>query len=136
MNIFGKKRGYVNIWVIIGIIALLLFAGVYLIIDFQERAKIESISSFEECRDAGYPIMESYPEQCATPDGRVFVNTSQSVGLRICPEAWYENRMPGPDSGEGFEQYFVINGERVEVYEVDVPWVRENCEVNSPQPVY
>lgn len=31
------------------------------------------INSFEECAAAGYPIMESYPEQCRTPDGRNFV---------------------------------------------------------------
>ncbi|MFZ2556215.1 MAG: hypothetical protein WAZ27_03060 [Minisyncoccia bacterium] len=31
------------------------------------------IVNFEECARAGYPIMESYPEQCRTPDGRLFV---------------------------------------------------------------
>jgi hypothetical protein len=31
------------------------------------------ITSFEECAAAGYPIMESYPEKCATPDGKSFV---------------------------------------------------------------
>ena len=30
------------------------------------------INSFEECVNAGYPVMESYPRQCATPDGRSF----------------------------------------------------------------
>ncbi|MCA9397288.1 hypothetical protein KC573_00515 [candidate division WWE3 bacterium] len=31
------------------------------------------IASFEDCVAAGYPILESYPEQCNTPDGRHFV---------------------------------------------------------------
>lgn len=31
-----------------------------------------SIDSFEECAAAGYPIMESYPEQCAVPGGQTF----------------------------------------------------------------
>lgn len=31
------------------------------------------INSFEECAAAGYPVMESYPRQCRTPDGRTFV---------------------------------------------------------------
>jgi hypothetical protein len=31
------------------------------------------INSFEECAAAGYPVMESYPRQCRTPDGRHFV---------------------------------------------------------------
>lgn len=39
---------------------------------------IAEIDSFTECADAGYPIMESYPEQCRTPDGRTFVNEAQT----------------------------------------------------------
>lgn len=33
-----------------------------------------TISSYEGCVAAGYPILESYPEQCKTPDGQTFVN--------------------------------------------------------------
>lgn len=33
----------------------------------------QNITNFEECASAGYPVMESYPEQCRTPDGRTFV---------------------------------------------------------------
>jgi hypothetical protein len=32
----------------------------------------KTINSFKECADAGYPIAESYPEQCRTPDGKMF----------------------------------------------------------------
>lgn len=32
----------------------------------------QSINSFEECAAAGYPIMDSYPEQCAVPGGRTY----------------------------------------------------------------
>ncbi len=31
-----------------------------------------SISSYEECVAAGYPILKSYPPQCRTPDGKHF----------------------------------------------------------------
>lgn len=34
--------------------------------------KIKNMSSFEDCA-AFYPVMESYPRQCNTPDGRHFV---------------------------------------------------------------
>ena len=30
------------------------------------------VGSFSECSGAGYPIMESYPRQCRTPDGKTF----------------------------------------------------------------
>ena len=52
------------------------------------------ITSFEECAAAGYPIMESYPEQCKTPDGKTFVKSyaNQKSGIEgivllgpVCP---------------------------------------------------
>ena len=30
------------------------------------------VSNFEECANAGYQVMESYPRRCKTPDGKVF----------------------------------------------------------------
>jgi hypothetical protein len=33
----------------------------------------QAIDSFEACVQAGYPVMESYPRQCRTPDGQTFV---------------------------------------------------------------
>jgi hypothetical protein len=36
-------------------------------------SKPERVTSFDECVKAGYPVMESFPEQCRTPDGRTFV---------------------------------------------------------------
>ena len=39
--------------------------------------KDENINSFVECVAAGYPIMESYPEQCMTESGKSFTNEKQ-----------------------------------------------------------
>lgn len=33
----------------------------------------DSINSFDECAQAGNPIMESYPRRCRTPEGKTFV---------------------------------------------------------------
>lgn len=44
---------------------------------------VSKISSFEDCVNAGYPIMESYPRQCKTPDGRTFTEI-------IPPIEWYK----------------------------------------------
>jgi hypothetical protein len=61
----------------IGAIALLLVGVAIGYAIGQDRgykkATLQNISSYEECAAAGYPIMESYPEQCATPDNRTFV---------------------------------------------------------------
>lgn len=37
-----------------------------------------TVRDFEECKNAGGTVMESYPEQC-TLNGATFTNTSQSV---------------------------------------------------------
>ena len=59
-------------------IGLIFVATIVGAVIFILDNKAKSISSFEECQAAGYPIMESYPEQCKTPDGRTFIrNTSQ-----------------------------------------------------------
>lgn len=56
---------------LIAIFVVLLIAGV-IVWKYQKISKIQKIKSFEECAQAGYPIMESYPEQCRTPNGRTF----------------------------------------------------------------
>ncbi len=38
----------------------------------QNKVDESKILSFEDCARAGYPIMESYPRQCRTKDGRTF----------------------------------------------------------------
>ncbi|MBN2095528.1 MAG: hypothetical protein JW727_05750 [Candidatus Aenigmarchaeota archaeon] len=45
------------------------------------------ISSFEECVAAGYPVLESYPRQCRTPDGQVFVEEIEDPLKAACIEA-------------------------------------------------
>ena len=37
----------------------------------------DSVHSFKECVAAGYPVLESFPRQCKTPDGK---NFSESFG--------------------------------------------------------
>lgn len=41
----------------------------------KKQSRLGKISSFEDCAKAGYPVMESYPRQCQTPDGRNFVES-------------------------------------------------------------
>ena len=69
----------INTPILIGIaVALTILAGFLLSLSANnEREKMLGITSFYECAAAGYPVMESYPEQCRTPDGRLFVNERQ-----------------------------------------------------------
>lgn len=56
--------------------------------------------------------------------------------LKICPDAWYENRMPCVGDCFGERQYLVVDGERREISEFNLLWIGINCEVNKPMPVY
>ena len=63
----------IAIAIVLSIIVALLLAFV----QNTQEGRLLSITNFDECAAAGYPIMESYPEQCRTPDGRTFVNERQ-----------------------------------------------------------
>lgn len=52
-------------------VALLVFVASLAAIELN-NTKPASVTNFDECAAAGYPIMESYPEQCRTPDGKTF----------------------------------------------------------------
>ncbi|HCS78848.1 TPA: hypothetical protein DIV55_03825 [Patescibacteria group bacterium] len=50
-----------------------------------------NISSFAACAAAGYPVAESYPRQCRTPDGRNFVEdvtdgVACTMDAKLCPD--------------------------------------------------
>jgi hypothetical protein len=58
------------------VIVIGLVVVVFIALAFKQSRRtvdVVEINSFEECAAAGYPIMESYPEQCRTTDGRTFV---------------------------------------------------------------
>lgn len=38
------------------------------------------VENFDECVAMGYPVMESYPRQCSTPDGRIFTEETGPIG--------------------------------------------------------
>ena len=44
-----------------------------------------TITTFEECKSAGYPIMEIYPEQCRTPEGKLFVRNTEKENEKPVP---------------------------------------------------
>jgi hypothetical protein len=64
------KRTLFYLFVIVFFVVMIIFWP-----DINKKKITPKITSFEECAAAGYPIMESYPEQCNTPDGRNFVKS-------------------------------------------------------------
>jgi hypothetical protein len=52
------------------ILLLVAFSTVWAL--SKNGAETPLVTSFEECAEAGYPILKTYPEQCTTPDSQVF----------------------------------------------------------------
>ncbi|MDP2926780.1 MAG: hypothetical protein Q8N65_01430 [bacterium] len=70
------------IWIIV-IIIMLVGTGVYFALNRQLSPSSPQIKNFEECAHAGYPVGESYPRQCWTPDGKHFVENTAEGTLPI-----------------------------------------------------
>lgn len=55
------------------IASVVIIAGVWFVFFRAGEQPAPVVLSFEDCEKAGYPVMESYPRQCRTPDGRLYV---------------------------------------------------------------
>jgi hypothetical protein len=60
--------------VIVVALGLLLIALTYAWWQAYMPARALLITNFDECVAAGNPVMESYPPQCRTDDGRLFIS--------------------------------------------------------------
>lgn len=68
-----------KIYAVIAIVAVFGAGyGVYHLLNKAPQNKgnvdVASITTFEACNKAGFPTIKHYPDQCQTPDGRIFVN--------------------------------------------------------------
>ncbi len=130
----GKKPSIAATF--IGFVGILIIAGIlYLIL--RSHSPVKTITDFAQCKAAGHPIQESYPEACVTPDGQRFTNPDQKVAEQICPDAWYKNEMPSIANENSLpNEYFVVGGQRREVIELDVAWIIANCKVSQPEIIH
>ena len=58
------------------------------------------------------------------------------LGSGQCPEAWYDNQMPSDGPSAGSRRYLIIKGERRELSEFNMEWIKSNCKVNKASIVY
>ena len=68
-----RKFFYGFFFLLVYILGLAIFFMISTISYKDECPRSKYVHSFQECVDAGFPVMESYPRQCATNDGRHFV---------------------------------------------------------------
>lgn len=74
---------------IVIIAALVLIGGLFQTQDYTE------VSSFEECVEAGNPVMESYPRQCRSAGGVLFV---EDVDIKVDTHDLIRIDQPRPSS--------------------------------------
>lgn len=73
---------------------------------YSRKYEEKSINGFEECVEAGNPVMESYPEQCRSKDGRVF---SRNIGNEL--EKSDKIRVESPRPGDGVSSPLQVSGQ-------------------------
>lgn len=66
----GRKEMLTSVLLLIGFAVIALIFGTISLTKMTRKQKV--VNSFEDCIEAGFPIMESYPRQCRTPDGKNF----------------------------------------------------------------
>lgn len=85
------------------VIALILIGAIIFLLNSKRG---ENVNSFQDCVDAGFLVMESYPRQCNTNDGKHFV---EELNEDLLPGA--ENRGICVDKcGDGICQQIVCFG--------------------------
>lgn len=73
-----KHRQQVSVaWRVGLFVGLLAVAAVVLIIIFNQQSA-QAVNNFQECKEAGGMVQETYPEQCRIGD-KSFVNEAQSA---------------------------------------------------------
>jgi|AntRauTorckE6833_2_1112554.scaffolds.fasta_scaffold00406_7 hypothetical protein len=65
------KESRIAAYIVTCILLFALIAGTILL---TRTYSARRVASFQECKDAGYPIMETFPEQCLA-EGKVFINS-------------------------------------------------------------
>ncbi|HRQ86944.1 MAG TPA: hypothetical protein PLY16_02430 [Candidatus Saccharibacteria bacterium] len=76
-----KSSGGAGIIVlVVAIVAVVLAAVTYIFVTLTFGPPETLVTNFDECVAAkGSSLLESYPEQCVTSDGRSFVNPHQEL---------------------------------------------------------
>ncbi len=98
-----KKR----IFLLVAAIVLIGAGMVYYYGSLRPGATTAAISSFADCA-ARYPIQETYPAQCTTPDGRHFV---QDIGNVLEKDNLI--RLNSPQPGDTVKSPLTVSGEAV-----------------------
>ncbi len=103
----NKKIVFIVATLVLGLltlICLIISIGAYF---FAKEIRMQSISNFEECVNAGYPTLDTYPRQCMTSDGRTFVEDIADPDYLDYPEV---STIPSDDD---VSLYYPVEGNTI-----------------------
>ncbi len=60
-------------------VAILIGIGIWVWKSSDKLANGPAVNDFDSCVLAGYPVMESYPRKCTTPDGQTFTEDTTAA---------------------------------------------------------
>jgi hypothetical protein len=83
-------------------VLVLIIIGLILWFSFWKKSDVPTqILSFDDCANAGYPVMESYPRQCNTPEGQHFVEELPVITYNNSSSNDIVVELPFPDAVVG-----------------------------------
>ncbi len=99
-----------KILILDAVVVVLVLAGIVWYVRFYQSIPhpTNTVNSFDECVNAHYPILETYPRQCHTPDGRSFIEEVKTV-LQIPHEA----KVVAPSANQIIHSPVTVAGEAV-----------------------
>ena len=74
-----QEKHKTTIWILVGL-AILVALGFMVYRSYKNPVQKTPlfVSSFEDCAAAGYPLSDAYPRQCFGPEGKVYLEESDS----------------------------------------------------------
>lgn len=66
------------LFTVLAALVIVLAAGFGVWYSTNGQKAYSQITSYDQCAAAGYPILETYPEQCKLPDGRTFAKNMEN----------------------------------------------------------
>jgi hypothetical protein len=106
-----KSKKNTNKMILATVAIILVLAVIFLVNLNIPRQEIVETNSFEECLQEGYLVMESYPRQCRTPEGKLFVE--ELTLEESCKNLYSGKWLPEHNECENIneEQCALLNGE-------------------------
>jgi hypothetical protein len=119
----NKKQKNIKIISVVVLAVAVCMLLIYIFGNFNNTEE-KGINNFIDCVNAGYPIMETHPMQCRTPDGRTFtqdINKGFEFSYVTVPQISHETKKEyliqnnqeyrnlfGEDSEIDFEKHTLI----------------------------